>query len=206
MKRVYFCLTIPFLFFAKVLILFRTSRFNQDLEKISNLISKTELDLDKEILYILAVAEDHRVNSHLGIDHYAMLRAIYYTKFKKQFQGASTIAQQLVRVATDRYEKTWRRKLREQLLAVLISRRFSIEQISTTYLKIAFLGSGMNGLDRYLKWKNINHSLTTLEKIEIISRLKYPEPLITNHEWSSKIKIRVGNISSKLDKSIPTSL
>jgi len=86
MKRVYFCLTIPFLFFAKVLILFRTSRFNQDLEKISNLISKTELDLDKEILYILAVAEDHRVNSHLGIDHYAMLRAIYYTKFKKQFQ------------------------------------------------------------------------------------------------------------------------
>lgn len=146
MRMVYFCLTIPFLIVAKLLTVHKNSKFNKDLENINSLIAKTKLDLDNEILHILLVAEDHRVNSHLGIDHYAMLRAIYYTKFKKEFQGASTISQQLARVVTGRYERTWLRKLREQLLAVSISRKFSTEQISTAYLKIAFLGSGMNGL------------------------------------------------------------
>ena len=206
MKKIYFCLTIPFLIIAKLLAFHENSKFNQDLKKISNLIEETTLDLDKEILHILFVAEDHRVNSHLGIDHYAMLRAIYYTKFKKQFQGASTIAQQLVRVCTKRYERTWLRKFREQLLAVLISRKYGAEQISTAYLKVAFLGSGMNGLDGYLKRKKINHELSTLEKVEIVTRLKYPEPLTKNNDWSFKMKIRVSNILSKLEKSLPTSL
>lgn len=206
MRMVYFCLTIPFLIVAKLLMVHKNSKFNKDLENINSLIAKTKLDLDNEILHILLVAEDHRVNSHLGIDHYAMLRAIYYTKFKKEFQGASTIYQQLVRVVTGRYEMTWLRKLREQLLAVSISRKFSTEQISTAYLKIAFLGSGMNGLNSYLKWKKLTYELSTLEKVEIIARLKYPEPLTKNHKWSLKMKIRISNILSKLEKSLPTSL
>ena len=206
MRKIYFCLTLPFLIVAQLLTLIKNSKFNEDLDKISSLIAKTKLDLDKEILHILFVAENHRVNIHLGIDHYAMLRAIYYTNFKKQFQGASTIVQQLVRVSTERYERTWLRKFREQLLAVLISRKFSVEQISTAYLKIAFLGSGMNGLDSYIKWKKITHELSILEKVEIVARLKYPEPLIKSNEWSFKMKIRVSNILSKLEKSLPTSL
>ncbi|NHC04454.1 hypothetical protein G9F31_11870 [Acinetobacter sp. 187] len=206
MRMVYFCLTIPFLIVAKLLKVHKNSKFNKDLENINSLIAKTKLDLDNEILHILLVAEDHRVNSHLGIDHYAMLRAIYYTKFKKEFQGASTISQQLARVVTGRYERTWLRKLREQLLAVSISRKFSTEQISTAYLKIAFLGSGMNGLNSYLKWKKLTYELSTLEKVEIIARLKYPEPLTKNNKWSLKMKIRISNILSKLEKSLPTSL
>lgn len=206
MKYLYFILTVPFFIFAVLFNKFNVDNFQDDLKKCQIDLANIADFIDSEITKILYLAEDHRCSKHFGIDHYAMLRAIYYTKFKKQFQGGSTIAQQYVRVMTQRYERTWRRKFREQLLAVLISRKFSAEQISSAYLKIAFLGSGMHGLNDYLRWKKITHELNTLEKIEIISRLKYPEPLNTNEEWSSKIKIRVGNILSKLAKSLPTSL
>ena len=206
MKYLYFILTIPFFIFAVLFNKFNVGNFQDDLKKCEKDLANITDFIDNEITNILYIAEDHRYSKHFGIDHYAMLRAIYYTNFKKQFQGGSTIAQQYVRVMTQRYERTWRRKFREQLLAVLISHQFSLEHISTAYLKRAFLGSGMNGLNRYLRWKKITYELSTLEKIEIISRLKYPEPLIPNQEWSSKMKIRVGNISSKLEKSLPTSL
>ncbi len=206
MKLIYFLITLPFYILAKLFQIFNVDAFQTDFEKCQKDLSAVHQLIDQEIINILIVAEDHRAFKHFGIDHYAMLRAIYYTKFKNQFQGGSTIAQQYVRVITQRYERKWIRKFREQLLGVLISQKFSIDQISTAYLKIAFLGSGMNGLNGYLKWKKITHELTTLEKVAIISRLKYPEPLKDKGEWSFKMKIRVGNISSKLGKSLPTSL
>lgn len=64
----------------------------------------------------------------------------------------------------------------------------------------------MNGLNSYLKWKKLTYELSTLEKVEIIARLKYPEPLTKNNKWSLKMKIRISNILSKLEKSLPTSL
>ncbi|KXZ74483.1 Penicillin-binding protein 1A [Acinetobacter venetianus] len=82
-----------------------------------------------------------------------MLREIYFTHVKKEFQGASTVAQQFVRVITERYERTLFRKLREQLLAVLITYEFNNKLIGTGYLNIAFLGSGMYGLTGFLRRK-----------------------------------------------------
>ncbi|RKG29956.1 transglycosylase domain-containing protein [Acinetobacter tianfuensis] len=198
MKVMYFFLTIPFYLLMKLFYKLNLDNFQIDFVKCEKNLKSVQQLLDEEIINILFIAEDHRVLRHFGIDHYAMLRAIYYTKFKNQFQGASTIAQQYVRVITQRYERTWKRKLREQLLAILISHKFSNQQIATAYLKIAFLGSDMDGLDHYLKWKKVNHKLSTSEKIEIVARLKYPEPLNNKEIWRSKIKIRVSNISCKL--------
>jgi hypothetical protein len=50
--------------------------------------------------------------------------------------------------------------------------------------------------------------LNTLEKIKIVSRLKYPEPIKNKKIWSCKMKVRVGNIQAKIVKykSLPTSL
>lgn len=177
--------------------------------KCYNYLEKLNLVLDDEILEILFLAEDHRSHFHYGVDHYAMLRAIYFTHIKNEFQGASTVAQQFVRVITERYERTLFRKLREQLLAVLITYEFNNKIIGAAYLNIAFLGSGMNGLTGFLIRKRILFDqLDTLEKIKIVSRLKYPEPIKDKKRWSLKMKVRVGNIQSKIVKykSLPTSL
>lgn len=201
MKPLYFLLTIPFYILANFYIFFNIQNLSTDLSKCRLHLKNINHILDKEILRILFLAEDHRVDSHYGIDQYSMLRAIYSTHFKKQFQGASTVAQQYVRVITNRYERTLTRKLREQLLAILITYEFDVDTIGTAYLDLAFLGSGMNGFKGYLKWKNrASDKLDTEEKIKIVARLKYPEPLKNKGNWSYKINIRVNNIYSRLLK------
>ncbi|WP_347473778.1 transglycosylase domain-containing protein [Acinetobacter thermotolerans] len=208
MKVLYFLATIPFYFLAKLFQILNLVEIYSDLKKCESHLNSIHQLVDDEILNILFIAEDHRISRHFGIDHYAMFRAVYYTKFRNQFQGASTVAQQYVRVITERYERTWIRKFREQLLAILICKKFSRKQIATAYLKVAFLGSGMNGIDHYLK-KNHKKSfqLSKAEKIEIVARLKYPEPLKNKEIWRYKMKIRINNISCKLaKKSLPTSL
>lgn len=199
MKLLYFFLTIPFYILAKFFIFFNIQNLRTDLIKCRTHLKSINHILDDEILKILFLAEDHRVQSHYGIDQYAMLRAIYSTHLKKQFQGASTVAQQYVRVITNRYERTIIRKLREQLLAILITYEFNILTIGSAYLDIAFLGSGMMGFKGYLKWKRKDlDELDVRDKIRIVARLKYPEPLKDKENWCNKMNIREGNIYSKL--------
>ncbi|MHA3090970.1 transglycosylase domain-containing protein [Acinetobacter brisouii] len=199
MKFIYFFLTIPFYILAKYFVFFNLDSINVDFLKCRKHLQSLNLILDDEIIEILFLAEDHRFQVHYGIDHYAMLRAIYSTHIRKEFQGASTVAQQYVRVITNRYEKSLFRKFREQLLAVLITYEFDVKIIGAAYLNIAFLGSGMKGVDGYLQRKSrLLYELDTLEKIQIVSRLKYPEPLKDKLRWSYKMRIRVENIHSKI--------
>lgn len=201
MKAIYFILTIPFFCLAKIFNIFNILNINNDLNKCITYISRLNLRVDEQTLKVLFVAEDHRVHAHYGVDQYAMLRAIYSTHIKKEFQGASTIAQQYVRVVTSRYERTLIRKMREQLLAILVCRKFDSYKIASAYLSIAFLGSGMNGIEQYQKRKNLRYGhMCMAEKISMIARLKYPEPMLNKGQWSIKLKIRIGNIEKKLMK------
>lgn len=209
MKFIYFFLTIPFYILAIFFVFFNIDNMNVDLIKCRKHLQGLNLILDDETIEILFLAEDHRFQVHYGIDHYAILRAMYSTHIRKEFQGASTIAQQYIRVVTNRYDRSLFRKFREQLLAVLIAYEFDSKLIGTAYLSISFLGSGMNGIEGYLKRnKKLLCELDTLEKIQIVSRLKYPEPLTDKSNWLHKMRIRVGNIHSKIikRKSLPTSL
>ncbi|ATZ67845.1 transglycosylase domain-containing protein [Acinetobacter haemolyticus] len=208
MKFLYFFLTIPFYILAKFFVFLNIDNLENDLFKCRKHLQSLNLLLDDEILEILFLAEDHRSKFHFGIDHYAMLRAIYFTHIRKEFQGASTVAQQYVRVITVRYERSLFRKFREQLLAVLITYEFDVNIIGAAYLNVAFLGSGMNGVSEYMKRKKrLLYELDTSEKIKIVSRLKYPEPLKDKSIWAFKMKIREGNIQSKITKyqSLPSS-
>lgn len=201
MRIIYFFCTIPFYLCAKFFQLFNILKIEDDLKKCLSDLDNSNKNLDYTILEILSLAEDHRVKFHYGIDHYAMLRAIYYTHIKNEFQGASTIAQQYVRVISNRYERTLIRKFREQLLAVLITRCFHWEEIAAAYINTAFLGSGMYGYDSFLKRKKILEAdLSMTDKVGLVARLKYPEPLQDKIRWSSKMRVRVENIQSKIVK------
>ena len=52
---------------------------------------------------------------------------------------------QLVRTVTGRYERTWRRKLLEMVLAVRLTRHIGRDRLPTLYLWVAYYGWRMNG-------------------------------------------------------------
>ena len=79
------------------------------------------------------------------------------------------------------------RKFREQLLAIAVSKRRTKNEIANAYLSIAYYGYNLERLDgiKYLLNNQINE--ISLEKsIELVSRLKYPEPKNLNDNWLKK--------------------
>lgn len=155
----------------------------------------------------LVAAEDHRNSLHPGVDPIAMFRALLVWVRDGRIQGASTIEQQLVRVALGCYEKTLGRKLREQLIAVALPCRRSKVQIANAYLSNAFYGSGLFGLAALTDVCKPNLEVTPQDNILImIARLKYPRPLTPTTEWHQKVKARVQYIAIRLNRMANSSL
>jgi penicillin-binding protein 1A len=174
-------------------------RFEIDFQILEKNIRNSELCEGKiEFVNKLILAEDHRFLSHFGVDFIAMSRAIYSTKIKGVFQGASTIEQQLTRTITARYERTLRRKLREQLLAVLISRKFCKYLIAQCYLENAYFGHGIKGMGMALRTLDNNECDDFCEFL--VSLLKYPKPKFYSNEWDEKIKNRISYIKKRYIK------
>jgi monofunctional glycosyltransferase len=130
---------------------------------------------------------DRRNSIHCGVDVIAIFRAIKVRIFKKVYQGASTIEQQFVRVVSNRYEKSFYRKFREQLLAIAVSKRRTKSEISNAYLSIAYYGYDLEGIAAIKKICGENIKEIDLNKaIELVSRLKYPQPKNINDNWLEK--------------------
>lgn len=193
MRILYFIITLPFLGVAFFLKKYNIDNIKDDLLIVLTYIEKMpENNIPPKLIAFLEAAEDHRYKTHYGIDFLGILRAIYIFYKKNEYQGASTIEQQLVRVITNRYERSKWRKFREQVLALLVD--FYIRdknKIAKSYIYLAFYGSGLDGLDNFLKRKKLK--ITTLidtDMLELVSRLKYPEPLAFSEKWHTKILLR----------------
>ena len=92
-------------------------------------------------------AEDDRFYDHPGVDWMAITRAaigLLQTREKKQ--GGSTITMQVARNFFLTPEKTYERKLKEIVLAVIIERELSKEEILELYLNKIFLGHRAYGV------------------------------------------------------------
>lgn len=167
-----------------------------DFELISININESKiLDLKMDGIKELIFAEDHRYLFHFGIDFIAMARAIYSTKVNKKFQGASTIEQQLVRVLSARYEKSLKRKIREQILAVLISRNFKKYEIARCYLINAYMGYKRKGIFQALELSDFYHGEDKFYFVAAL--LKYPHPKEISEKWTEKIGYRVLYIKNR---------
>lgn len=151
--------------------------------------------LSSQFINMLILAEDKRFLSHLGFDPIAVIRAIYLLFFKRKLQGASTIEQQFVRTITRRYEITLSRKVREILLASILSASFPKNQIASAYLSVAYFGWQMNGIEQVCNKLSINPaSVTPKQAANIIARLKYPEPSNPSFKRLNQINIRTAHI------------
>ena len=174
---------------------------DRDIRKCLLKAKETEISIPPNMVDCLIAAEDHRNSLHFGIDPIAILRALYIRVRTGECQGASTIEQQYVRVVTKFYEKTFTRKFREQILAVTLVRRLSKTLIAEAYLRVAFYGSGLIGVEAIEKRYEITVSdMAESDLIRLVARLKYPEPITPSDEWRSKISHREEYIHSRLQR------
>ena len=151
--------------------------------------------LSQNLIDTLILAEDKRYLSHLGFDPIAVIRAIWSLLIKHKLQGASTIEQQFIRTITRRYELTLSRKLREILLAFIISASFQKNQIARAYLCVAYFGWHMNGIKQACRRLSVNpETATVAQASQIIARLKYPEPRETSSKRLKQIQDRAAYI------------
>jgi penicillin-binding protein 1A len=91
--------------------------------------------------------EDHNFYYHHGVDVGSILRAAFADLTHQQFQGASTITQQLARRLFLNDEISFSRKIQEALLAIEIERFYTKDEILERYLNIIYLGAGAYGVD-----------------------------------------------------------
>jgi monofunctional glycosyltransferase len=147
----------------------------------------------------LVAAEDHRNALHPGVDAVGIMRGILAVMRRKRMQGGSTIEQQLVRTVTGRFERTTRRKIREQVLAVALSRRRSKRSIAAAYLSIAFYGSQQYGVVALRKGCGNLEVASQNSITSMIARLKYPEPLCPSPNWQLKLEKRCAYIGRRME-------
>jgi len=92
-------------------------------------------------------AEDRRFFQHHGLDWRGMLRAAWIDVRSGQVvQGGSTITQQLVRLDLLDDRRTFRRKLREVVLALRVERGMTKREIVERYLNAVYFGGGAYGI------------------------------------------------------------
>ena len=146
---------------------------------------------------LLISAEDRRHGRHAGFDPYAMSRALWHRIALGRREGASTIEQQIVRVLTNRFEPTLRRKAREILLAALVAHLLPKSATPSLYLNVGYFGWRMSGFTRACRRLGLRSDTLCLEDAAgVVARLKYPEPSVAPRSRLSQIARRRGYLKA----------
>ncbi len=148
---------------------------------------------------IIAV-EDSRFFEHKGIDPLGIFRAFLANleSFRIK-QGASTITQQLVRSLFLSSEKSFKRKIKEALLARKMERILSKDEILEIYLNQIYFGHGAYGVQaaaRTYFGKDIT-SITMAEAAFLAGLPKAPRDYSPHHD-PEKAKKRQGVVLRRM--------
>lgn len=93
-------------------------------------------------------AEDAHFYEHEGLNYFGMLRALAANfRARGTRQGGSTITQQVVKNVLLESERTYRRKIRETILARRLEQHLSKDEILSLYLNHIYLGHGRYGVE-----------------------------------------------------------
>jgi len=120
-----------------VFTIFKEQRIEVPLEKVS-----------PELVKAVVSVEDQRFFDHAGVD-LIRVAAAALRNFRegRRAEGGSTITQQLARQSFLSRDKTYRRKLKEAILAARIEREFTKQQILELYLNKVYFGDGLYGVE-----------------------------------------------------------
>lgn len=152
--------------------------------------------------HMVIMLEDRRFLKHAGVDLRSVIREISRVLTFRRFGGASTIEMQFVRTVTGFRQHTFRRKLYEAGLAIIIRSRYGKLAILRSYMACAFFGSGLIGADaaaRKLFGKDAAQ-LTLSEAAFVAAMLARPRPLHGPASWEAKVRLRAA-YGLELDRS-----
>lgn len=143
--------------------------------------------MPKHLLHALVSAEDAKFYEHSGFDFEAIRKTVEWNLKKKKYaRGASTISQQLVKMAFLSRKKSLVRKGREAVGTVLLEAMLDKREILEWYLNLAEFGPDIYGIKQaaqyYFKLKPQQISLA--QSVQLVSIL--PSPV----KWSSGLRQR----------------
>ncbi|MCH7694931.1 MAG: penicillin-binding protein 1B [Proteobacteria bacterium] len=100
------------------------------------------------LIAALVAVEDRHFFSHFGLDFRGILRAAFTNIRKGEIaQGGSTLTQQLVKNFFLSSQRSYWRKINEVIMALLLERRYSKQEILTAYINEIYLGQhGARGI------------------------------------------------------------
>ena len=130
-----------------------TSVFSDDGRKIGEFYKERRIviplsEMPKNLLNAFVSAEDSRFREHIGIDFLSIIRAsVKNFEAGTIVQGGSTITQQVTKSFLLTPERTYKRKLKEAILAYRIEKKFTKDEILFLYLNQIYLGHGAYGVE-----------------------------------------------------------
>lgn len=100
------------------------------------------------LVHAFVAAEDWKFFQHKGISLRGIIRSMLVNVSQGRVaQGASTITQQLVKLLFFDTKRTFKRKIKEQILALLVEQQFTKDHILELYLNHVYFGSGIYGVE-----------------------------------------------------------
>lgn len=130
-----------------------TEVFSDDGEKIAEFYKERRIvipleEMPQMLVDAFIAAEDARFWEHQGIDYQGIIRAFFKNiEAGAIVQGGSTITQQVTKSFFLSPERSYRRKLKEAILAYRISKVFTKEDVLYLYLNQIYLGHGAYGVE-----------------------------------------------------------
>jgi 1A family penicillin-binding protein len=107
--------------------------------------------IPESLIWATVAIEDKDYFNHHGLSMRGMMTAIYYDFFKKGqddgLRGGSTITQQLVKNVFFSNEKTFKRKIKEAVLSILVEKKLSKEEILERYFNQVSYGGEAYGVE-----------------------------------------------------------
>jgi penicillin-binding protein 1A len=105
-------------------------------------------EIPEHLQHAFIAVEDHRFYLHPGVDPIALSRAVVRNlRSPGTVEGGSTLTQQLARTLFLSNKKTYGRKLREAVLALMIDAQLSKDQVLELYLNRIYLSAGIYGVE-----------------------------------------------------------
>lgn len=130
-----------------------TSVFSDDGTKIGEFYKERRIvlplsEIPQNLINAFVAAEDSRFREHVGIDIISIVRAfVKNMQAGSIVQGGSTITQQVTKSFLLTPERTYKRKIKEAILAYRIDKTFSKDDILFLYLNQIYLGHGAYGVE-----------------------------------------------------------
>lgn len=157
----------------------------------------------------LITVEDQNFNSHYGIAPLGILRALLANiKARRTVQGGSTITQQLVKNFFLERERTFSRKFKEAIMAVLLEYYYTKEDIFTAYVNEVFLGQDGSraihgfGLASQFYFRRSLDDLSVAQTATLVGMVKGPSAYDPRNRKSACIARRNLVLQTLHDKTI----